>query len=130
MTNFGPKAVPADAALQPGVALPVPAAAGRHTSASICGTVSAAKAGGPTDSPPAVSALTAATWSRSRRLQSLLLASVHNSGDAARLRLAARDGLGCGCQRHSAARVITTPKCIGSAAVHTFVCAGRLLSAC
>ena len=115
MMNFGPKAVRTEAALQRGAAEPALAAVERHTSASICGTVSAGGAAakaGPTDSPPAVSALTAAARSRSRRLQSLL-ASVHSSGVGARLRLAARGGLGCGCQRHSAAMVIATP--MGSA---------------
>ena len=118
MMNFGPKAVRTKAALQRGAAEPAFVAAppaGRHTSASICGTVSAgggAAKAGPTDSPPAVSALTAAARSRSRRLQSLL-ASVHSSGVGARLRLAARGGLGCGCQRHSTAMVIATP--MGSA---------------
>ena len=112
--NFGPKAVRTEAPLQRGAAEPAFAAAppaGRHTSASICGTVSAGGAAakaGPTDSPPAVSALTAAARSRSRRLQSLL-ASVHSSGVGARLWLAARGGLGCGCQRHSTAMVIATP---------------------
>ena len=115
MMNFGPKAVRTEAPLQRGAAEPAFAAAppaGRHTSASICGTVSAGGAAakaGPTDSPPAVSA---AARSRSRCLQSLL-ASVHSSGVGARLRLAARGGLGCGCQRHSTAMVIATP--MGSA---------------